>query len=371
MRYLSGSMSTPTTPVALDLAGRDHASPALSAAVVYGANLAVPFVGVLLLLIVVARHKRRERLAARAEGHAKEASADPRAGEAVVHGKVSSVEREGPAIRITITQAGRTVKTGKNSSKTIWTETDRRVETQPFYVTTDAGNEVRIEPDDQVQLIDDLETSPVRADKTRERVAELTLGESIYAFGDLVAGTDRRAAGGYRTAMALVLRPPRVGARMRVSAKPLTAPYRAAAATGLRWTLILTGLTLAVQALNAPYHLARLYGADETATVKTRSQKHTEDEHYHRVTIALETGQTEEIPVETHADYDALIPGAPVVAHVTRIGDWVRITLDQGPRAHKTAAYPPALLLLAALGLCAWRLRRSRPWYDRPRLDDE
>ena len=371
MRYAS-AMPPPTTPVSLGTAGRDYASPALSALTVYGANLAFPMLVVVVLGIAIVRLKRKERLAARSEQRAKEASANPRAGDAVVHGKVTSVEGEGPAIRIAITQWGETVRTGKNSYKTRWTEIDRGVDTRPFYVTTDAGNEVRIEPDDQVQLVDDLTTSPVGADRTRSRIAELTLGEHVFAFGLLTPGNDPRATTGYRQATALVLRPPRSPARMQLSVAPLTRPYRRAAASYLRWAIVLTVLVLAVQGLNTPYHLARIYGGDETATVTARAQKHTDDEHYHRVTIALKTGETEVIPVETHADFDALSPGTPVTANVTRLGSWVRITLDHGTRVHKAASYLPALALLVVMGgLGAWQLRRRRPWYDHPLLIDE
>jgi hypothetical protein len=88
------------------------------------------------------------------------------------------------------------------------------------------------------------------------------------------------------------------------------------------------------------------------------------------VTVALESGETEEIAVSSHTDYDALSPGERVPVQVTRLGDWVRITLDRGPRANKNATYLPVILLVGMLIWFGVSMRRKRAWYELSSLDE-
>lgn len=358
--------------VVLSSGARDFATPEWSTAVVLGTNLAVPLAAIALLAVSTGRLLRQARLARASQQRAKEASEDPVAGEAVIHGTVSSVEHEGAAVRLTITQHGVSVKPKKGSWTTTWTETERTLESQPFYLKTDAGLEIRVEPGRQVRLVDDLHTRPVRDGRFRDRVAELTVGEEVYASGVLAPATERRASGGYRDEKPrLELRPRSAGAAVHISTKPLTERYTQAAAARILWMVLLAVTTLAVQALAAPYHLARVFGVDETARVASQRQKHSDEEHYHNVTVVLDSGDEEEFAIETHEDYDRLSAGTVVHAHVTRVGGWTRMTLDRGARAYKNTTYIPLVAIVLMLLLCAIVLRRERDWYDREVLIDK
>lgn len=355
-------------PVALDAGARDYADPAISAYVVFGLNLGLPVLAILVFFVGWLRHMRRGRRAGRAQAEAKERSAAPTPGEAFIHGRVTSVDGDGPAARLTVTQYAFYVKSGKSSWKTVWTEQERKVQAQPFEVTTDAGNVIRVEPDEHVQLIDELVTHPPRDGRYRDKVAELVKGEEVYAFGDLASA----AAGGagYRDgATAWVLRPPRTSEPLQLSTRPLSdSAAHAAAARGLA-ILGLVVLILVVQGIAATYHAALIDGANEIATVVAHEQKHTDEEHYHHVLVELESGERETIAVSSHTDFDRLSPGAVTNVHVSRrLG--LRITLDRGPRVHKSAAYIPAVLVVLAILLCGYAVARSRPWYEKGLLKD-
>ncbi len=367
-------MSTdPTSLVTLDTGARDYADPTVSALFVYGANLGLPLVGMTVLLVSAARLLRRVSLAKRSERQAKETAATPVAGDAVIHGTVTGVEGDARvAVRLTVEQLGVSVKTNKTSWTTKWREVERRVETHPFFVRTDAGNELRVEPDDRVVLVDDLETRPPVGNR-REKVAELTVGEEIYALGVLTEVADPRAGAGYRGGGAsFVLRPPSSERPMEISTRPLRERYAQAAGARVVAVLALLLLTVVVQLLATPYHLAGLFGFDAVGVVLSRRQQHSDDEHYHRVTVGLpESDVREDIDVETHEDYDRLAPGARVAVHVTTVGGSTRLTLDAGPRANKAVVYIPVVAIVLALVGCVVLLGRSRPWYEREALNDE
>jgi hypothetical protein len=223
-------------------------------------------------LLVVTIFRRNQALRRVAEATALEESAKRplRPGPATIMGRVlgdGDDDASGPAhITIEIEQRGREWQ-GKNGWYHEWKETSRRVDARPFYVLRPNGERVRIEPDQNVFLVDLLDGTERLEHTRRRRTATLRPGERVSVTGVLVRGFDPQQ-GGYRDAgPALVLKPPPRG-RMLVSTEPLADRHtrRAGAYRGLA---IAIGVILAILhgLLFANVHLQRLGGKRVEATI--------------------------------------------------------------------------------------------------------
>jgi hypothetical protein len=159
----------------------------------------------------------------------------PARGSVVLHGTVETEEPDRPAITVTLWELGEE-KEEENGWSHTWTEQRRETKVEPFYLalTTSPGTIVRVEPDDDVFLVDKLDV--LEAGNPRSRRAELTNGEKAYVSGIIRSGSHarvdaRRAAdaaahgSAYRGGPTdgLVLRSGRD--RMLVSTEPLDQRY--------------------------------------------------------------------------------------------------------------------------------------------------
>ncbi len=171
-------------------------------------------------LILAQRWKRRARSA--------DASFDPAVpltpGERVLHGKVEHAANEELAVRVEVYQDG-TEGESSGTWSTSWKEAYRRVKVHPFYLRHASGQRIRVEPSEDVTLVDEMD-GVIRVNLARRvRFAELTPGEEIFAHGQLEQSTDPEA-GGYRGGgSALVLRPRRDG-QLLLSSEPLGERFR-------------------------------------------------------------------------------------------------------------------------------------------------
>ncbi|MEZ4445958.1 MAG: hypothetical protein R3B72_43180 [Polyangiaceae bacterium] len=338
-----------------------HFSPAVSLVAVLGFMLAVPLLLMLAQQLVSIWHRRRaEREAAAQQG-------DPLApGPSVLYGQVRFAPGAPLALRTTITQLG-TEQKNKGVWSHRWTEVERAVEAEPFYLELSGGRNVRVESSADVLQVDEVDRTELMNDKQRRRVAELGEGEAIYAVGELVWGHDPRAAGDYRgTGQSLVLREPARG-RMLLSSKPLGDRFRQRASFHRGWLIGQIVLVLFFQLLAVPYYARLGWGVPGEGTVTdkrhfTTSSKSGTVDHW-ELTITTDRGRTFTDEVSS-GHYFSLVRGSRVpVIEVPwwegreRVGHGVTIALGLPMTFF-------ILWLLYAIGYVVVT-RTSRPWWER------
>lgn len=192
-----------------------------------------------------------------------------------VRGRVRYAQGREAAVRIVVSLQGSEKKT-KNGHSYSWQETERTIEAEPFYLDTPDGESIRIEPDDEVVLVDDLVPTD-RPSKWRElRTAELSAGEEVFVEGLLSQDEDPErpiSGAGYREASRAgwVMRPD--DDPLLISSKGLEAPHRFAATQqnkAAAWTVLL----LFIYAMCFGTFSARLlFGEVEEATIVDRSTR--------------------------------------------------------------------------------------------------
>ena len=182
----------------------------------------------------LSRWLRERRAAARAD-----ASFNPDVGlvpgRAIVLGTVEREQGANVAVRVELEMEG-TEHESSGSWSFKWTEKDRRVRVHPFYLRHASGARIRVEPDDNVMLVDAMD-GVVKVNLTKRlRVAELMPDEKVFAIGELKYAQDPEAqTRGYRgRAEGYLLVPPRRG-RMLLASEPLGARF-ARRASSRAWT---------------------------------------------------------------------------------------------------------------------------------------
>lgn len=335
----------------------EHLEPGLSLVAVLGFAGALPLAMALVALTLTLAKRARAR---RADADSV-ASTPLEPGDAVLHGTVELAPGHSEAVRVEVEQTG---FEGKDTHS--WREHERRTSAQPFYLNDVRGERVRVEPGDDVQLVDEL-SGVRRVDAlTRVRSAALEPGEPVYAVGQLVHGNDPDAAyrGGQR---ALVLRPPR-NAPMLLSTEPLGEQLRRDGRLhrgfALAFAVVLVGLQLAC----APFYARLLLSESATGQVTalrhhtTSANRNTVD-HY-EVTVRLPGGG--ELVQDADIDgWGTLAEGASVpvrdAGFTAQLGD--------GPTVH-------GFLLVAAIVLCGLvslsylaGVKLSKPWWKQ-KVDD-
>lgn len=344
-----------------DLYPLDAASEGFTVAVVYGASLGTPLLFALLLLLGSLRAFSQKRAADRDAADAQAAEALT-VGPAMLHGEVVEVAEPGPAVRLVIRQTGQERK-GKNSRKTIWTEDDRKIAVQPFVIALANGQRVRVEPIAEATLLaDDLSAGELVAHGQREREAELTIGETVYASGMLERAVDPTA--GFRgETSARVLRPPASGP-MRLSTRPLGETYAWRVRRGLIWAALALGVAAAGALwLHRPYLLARHGGfSTGTAVVAAKTIEENDDATFYLVTVVV--AETEAVFREAldRPVFDAVQIGdrMPVQYHPDH-PDYGQIGQRAAMYSGKTIFAVMLLVGLFSLALVFWR--SGMPWY--------
>ncbi|MRG91411.1 hypothetical protein [Polyangium spumosum] len=326
----------------------------------------------LLALAFCLRELRRARRAAVEADAVVKPDAPLFEGARFVAGVVEFARGEEQAVRVTITQEG-TEQVDKNNNKShTWEERGREVEARPFYLCQPGGERVRIEPPDDVMLVDTLDQKEWLAPAQRKRRAELLPGEWAVVEGRLYKAPDPEADGqaaGYRQAAATgwVMRPsPQKG--MHVSTEGLSRRHELRA-RAFQWTclwVVLLGLFM-----NAPLftYRARLFlGENVVATyqgkrVYTSTSKGKQKNHY-TVHVTYERAPEEGGLIDVDDDdYDEL-PNQRGEIWVRRVPLFEAATaLGQGSSVWSVLWVAAALIV----GLAWLRVQSThgyRRWYE-------
>jgi hypothetical protein len=167
------------------------------------------------------RGRHRQRAADAAEA-AKGAHGKPRRGPVCLAGVVVPLDDDvRPLVRVSIRQRGKEWRQ-KGRWRTGWREVARQTEARPFLLRLEGGGEVRVEPNEQVLLVDQLTEIVRDARDARRRIANVHPGEKVYVTGVYQPGGGGVEAGPFRgDGGPGRLVPPR-GDRMLVSTEPPT-----------------------------------------------------------------------------------------------------------------------------------------------------
>lgn len=340
-----------------------HASVAGSRDMVVMTCAVLPSCLMFLCLFLASIAQRRARIAGAA--YLRDAPLQP--GRAVLFGAVELARHEPFAVRAEIEQRG-TESKGKNGWTHAWTERSRTVTARPFYIAEQRGARIRVEPPDNVQLVDEMDRTEVHSRTERTKQAELGPGEEIYAIGELVNASDPEQPSGYRMkeGTALVLRQPQRG-RMLLSSKPLSERFTRLEGFHRKWLYGFAGVAVFFQVVNVGFYWRALMGEHTLGSVVskrhyvTRSKSSTHD-HW-EVTVEKPKGGriVEDLRRE---DYDRLEQGSLVPIVYTEKG----MNLSQvGPAAtqHVAVGIMACVVFFGMLVAYGIHRRSIRPWYER------
>lgn len=328
--------------------------------------------------------------------HAAEALASVSAGppptrkRVLLFGTVETEEPDRPAITVTLWELGKE-REGKYGWSHTWTEQRREVRAAPFYLALGgaaAGTVVRVDPDDDVFLVDALDA--LEFGNPRMRRAELTNGEKAYVSGILFPGFHPRldarnaaAADGsvqgsaYRggPTSGLVLRPGRE--RMLVSTEPLDQRYvRQARVHGMFVAIFGVALVLASTLLFGTTIVTQLFGKTQEVDLVTGRHWTTSGKggpsHHYTLTgrYANPNGRLVTLEDDVNAQtFDQWklnrLEHLPFVVAFdnptfSNVGDHVTIHLWRG--------FFGIVLVAGLLGFYQTRLNAARQWYDKKRV---
>jgi hypothetical protein len=322
-------------------------------------------------IVMRALHRHREKLAHRS---ALTQHAALHLGPTVLAGRV--VDGDGCPVVVEIEQQGFEWKDKNGGWHHRWREQRRQLSVKPFYVARPSGERVRVEPDDQVVLVDRLDPVEPHARDFRIRRAQLEPGEHVFILGGMTRGPDPRAGGYRESGENWILKPPRTG-RMLISTEPLEDRHwrRARTWRNLAW-LALAGC-LAFQAL--PFGVVNALaftGRTVEATLVTKEivsdwvrPKNGRPylQHHHLVLVRTADGRLLRDEVGG-AYYQSLAPGDPVTFLVSKV--W--------PSLWQVGMRPCASIVnLILSGIAAGlfivfllvRAYTTRPWWERRVVD--
>jgi hypothetical protein len=326
----------------------------------------VATVGLLVVAAVALRLSLRQRRAAAQADASFQPDAALVPGEAVVLGTVEREQGASVAVRVEIEQEG---SESENSGiwSYRWTETNRKIHVHPFYLRHGSGGRIRVEPGEDVMLVDEMD-GVIKVDLTRRiRVAELLPGAKVFAVGELRRAPDPEApTAGYRQrSEGTLLVPPR-GRRMLLSSEPLGKRFARRAAFHLRWAVLAAVAALGFNALFASFHARRWLG--ETVEVRVTLVQHYEssddDDHFEVTMLGPDhLIFSDEV---SRRDFSRLHAGDKLQARYVPL--W-RSATAIGPDATASSGAYLAVPLLGVLALVyGLRARSTRPWYERKKL---
>lgn len=249
------------TPVDTDLlVPPAHFGFLASPAIVFVLGFLVPGVGIAWTLGRALAARSWQRRADHAVAHESSALV---AGPAVLVGEVLTEDGDSPepgvAIKVVLRQ---------HSDGTTAREVDRKTSAGPFYLRTEGGEIVRVEPGAAPTLASPLATEPAagRSEAFRYRAAVLREGERAICAGRLVRGFNPRAVGTYRAAEGgWVLSAGR--GNMWVSGASLGELFRRKARFFFAYAAAFAAVLLVAQALFFPFYRAAATGNPVRCTV--------------------------------------------------------------------------------------------------------
>ncbi|WP_437962024.1 hypothetical protein WME76_21800 [Sorangium sp. So ce119] len=342
------------------LVSRYHLDPGMSSVLVD----AVATAGLLVLAAIALRLSRRQRrAAARADASLKgDAALAP--GEAIVVGTVERAPGADVAVRVEVEQEG-TESESSGVWSHQWVETGRKVRVHPFYLRHASGALVRVEPGEDVMLVDALD-GMIRVDLTRRiRVAEIMPGEKVFALGELRRAPDPEApAQGYREKALGDVLVPRRGQPMLVSSEPLDQRFARRAAFHRRWAVAAVVASLAFNAAFAGFHARRWLGETVDVRVTQLREQEDRDGDNTRFVVTMQAADgvlfSDEVP---HATFGRLRGVERLKARY--VPSWTAASAV-GPDVTAHSAAYVALPLLGAIALAyAVRARSTIPWYEK------
>lgn len=354
------------------LSSYHHLGPVVSAILIYGFGVVV----FALMFFYVWRRRAHELRDARAADISAEADVEWKPGPVVLFGAVEYAQGASAAVRVDVDQEGSESENSGVWSHS-WTESNRRVHIEPFYLKVFPDKRIRVEPTRDVYLVDEMD-GMIRVDlKSRTRFAQLTPDEHIYAVGELVRAHDPEApgaSGGYRSSKdAFVLRP-RGRESMLLSSEPLGKRYRARAefyASSMGW---FAGVCIVFHLTMMNYHLRQLSGETITATISKLDHYTTTDDEgdttdHYRVIAKVPSGQE----VSDHvgfSDFMALKKGQQVPFVCVAGGSSDASTIGPDLTAHFMAL---GVVPLVWIVWAAFRgvERDRKPWYERKVNDSD
>ncbi len=295
-----------------------------------------------------------------------------------VAGDVEFAEGAKTAIRVTITQEG-TQHEYKNAYTHKWSEVDREIDAQPFYLRLPNGERVRVEPPNDVMLVDKLDQMEWFDVHRRRRRAELVGEERAVVEGILKRGDDPEMRGGqsYRKGASLgwVMLPTQKRG-MRVSTESLARRHqlRASAFKATAGLVFLIGL--GAMCCVVPYRARLWFGQNVVAiylgkdTYYSSSGRRGLTPHYAvRVHSQDERGlfDTNRLDIDL-VDY-ALLPVSPGKIWYRRVE-----LLPSASTLGKNSSVAIWQMVAAAMlgGLAIYRIvttHRYRRWYEGPVIE--
>jgi hypothetical protein len=304
-------------------------------------------------------------------------------GTAVLSGKVQVLDGAPCAVRIRIWQKGFEWKT-KNGWGHAWRETDRKIESWPFYLVERGGQRVRIEPGNRVFLVDSIDRADPDSLEEDKRVltAELSDGESVVADGMLVRDADPHGSpSSYRSAVGTgwVLRPP-ANDKMLLSSEPLQDRYVKRASMHRRWAWACVAALLALNfLLFGNFHVLSVFGdivqarVERPITWKTRTKNGGVVNHFgvEASFVAPEGARWDLSDEISDSAYASLVQRrAEAVTIPFRVVPFWPARHQVGTRAtlHFVQVVGGFFVNVLLGALYALRSRRTLPWYDKPRV---
>lgn len=340
-----------------------------------GAGLGAVVIGMARATMHLSAAQREERVAFETK---RKLHAGPRR---VVKGVVEADDPDSPVVTVTLVQVPEEHRS-KNNVWYTWEERDRRIDARPFYLVTEEGERVYVEPAVDVLVADRLTPRPDENDFAHRTLGTTVKhGDTVRVSGDLHVGLHPRAAGVYRDAReAFILRFPTRG-RMVIATGALADRY-----TGrLRFLRLATaGLAVAWLALLVtvvgPFLSVSLLGTRTEAHYLASHTYETQSKNRRIPHYVLETRTADgldvkgEIPYETYAKFYNARPYSdaeptvvpvlvdPLFPHNSRLGmragisGWALLTITV-----------LGGLLLFGLKL---RYKKELAWYDSDHVSD-
>jgi hypothetical protein len=296
-----------------------------------------------------------------------------------------TVETDGsePVARIVIKQRGEQYRV-KNGMRHRWTETGRTVELRPFFLAMESGERVKVEPEDDAYVVDQLDVRPGASTNERTRTAEIKAGDIVYASGRLFAPVQTNA---YRAAEQGYTLRPGPDRRLFLSTEPLEERFTRRASTHTYWAIGLFAALLFTNGVMFHSYWTKLFfGQTVVATVVrprtwTTQGKHGPIRHYgitaeaqlddQRIALNPETSRVFYNDVYSKTNFGARAAKEPITV------PFLVVPPTGEPNNIGTR---PALNLgifflawFEFLGVSIgyfWHARHIRPWYERPRVID-